>query len=251
MTNTAIQPITQEIIESKIYEIRDQKVMFDSDIAKFYGVPTRRVNEAVKRNLERFPEDFMFQLTDEEWNDHAVANCDRIQNDKRNERFKPYAFTEQGVMMLASVLNSKRAIAVNIQIIRAFKKLTEAVKTAHTIKPEMEMMLALMGSMAQTVAMMQDQIMAVTDLVATLAKNYPNQPQQSEQVFTITTNQSSCSKEWVSAAEAGRLLGYTGATISRYIHMGKLVAEIIETASGHQYKVPYEAILQFKLQNQK
>lgn len=105
-------------IQSLIYVIRGQKVMIDRDLAELYGVPTKRLNEAVKRNIERFPDDFMFQLTDSEQKE-LVANCDRLKNLKHSSS-NAYAFTEHGVTMLSSVLNSKKAIEINIQVVRAF-----------------------------------------------------------------------------------------------------------------------------------
>ncbi len=105
-------------IQSLIYVIRGQKVMIDRDLAELYGVPTKRLNEAVKRNIERFPDDFMFQLTDPEQKE-LVANCDRLKNLKHSSS-NAYAFTEHGVTMLSSVLNSKKAIEINIQVVRAF-----------------------------------------------------------------------------------------------------------------------------------
>ena len=120
----AIGPI--ERIESKIYLIRGKKVMIDRDIARLYGVETRSLNQAVKRNIARFPDDFMFQLTNEEmrnWRSQIVIS----NTDKVGLRWRPYAFTEQGVAMLSSVLKSNRAILVNIQIIRTFTKLREMI----------------------------------------------------------------------------------------------------------------------------
>ena len=108
-----------ELIQKKIYEIRGQKVMLDRDLATMYGVETRALNQAVKRNMERFPEDFMFQLTDEEttdWKSQIVMSNSIKMGLRRN----PYAFTELGVAMLSSVLNSKAAIQVNMGIMRAF-----------------------------------------------------------------------------------------------------------------------------------
>jgi len=108
-------------IAAKILEIRGKKVMLDSDLALLYGVQTKRLNEQVKRNKKRFPEDFMFQLSLKE-KEEVVANCDHL----KFLRFSPHlplAFTEQGVAMLSSVLNSDRAVQVNIQIMRAFVKM--------------------------------------------------------------------------------------------------------------------------------
>ena len=112
-----------ERIEQAIFLIRGQKVMLDADLAELYGVTTKAFNRAVKRNIERFPEDFMFPLTIQE-----VTNLRCQIGTSRSwggRRFLPLAFTEQGVAMLSSVLRSKRAVQVNIEIMRAFVKLRE------------------------------------------------------------------------------------------------------------------------------
>lgn len=108
-----------QIIQSKIHEIRGQRVMLDRDLAEMYGVETRALNQAVKRNIDRFPSDFMFQLTDEEfqiWKSQIVIT----NSINMGVRRMPYAFTELGVSMLSSVLNSKTAVQININIMRAF-----------------------------------------------------------------------------------------------------------------------------------
>ena len=105
-------------IENMIFNIRGVQVMIDSDLAKLYGVTTKRLNEQVKRNIERFPDKFRFQLSDSEANE-LVANCDRLHNLKHSS-VRPYVFTEQGVAMLSTVLRSQTAIQVSIQIIDAF-----------------------------------------------------------------------------------------------------------------------------------
>ena len=108
-----------EVIQSNIYDIRGQKVMLDRDLAEMYGVETRALNQAVKRNTDRFPVDFMFQLTDEEteiWKSQIVMSNSIKMGVRRN----PYVFTELGVAMLSSVLNSKTAIQINMGIMRAF-----------------------------------------------------------------------------------------------------------------------------------
>ena len=111
-------------IQNLIYEIRGIKVMLDSDLAKLYGVETFNLNKAVKRNIERFPNDFMFQLTKEEYSSLIFQNG--ISKPQRGgRRFMPYVFTEQGVAMLSSVLNSEQAIAMNIQIMRTFVRLKQ------------------------------------------------------------------------------------------------------------------------------
>jgi len=115
-----------ESIVSKIVFIRDEKVMLDRDLAKLYGVETGALNRAVKRNTERFPEDFMFQVTGEE---AEVLRCQTgiSKPGRGGRRYLPYVFTEQGVAMLSSVLNSKRAIDVNIAIMRAFVQLRKMI----------------------------------------------------------------------------------------------------------------------------
>ncbi len=115
--------IPQQLIESKIFLIRGKKVMLDRDLALLYGVDTKVLNQAVKRNISRFPEDFMFQLSKAERN-VLVTNCDRFKTLKHSS-VNPYAFTENGVAMLSSVLNSERAITVNIQIMRTFTRIRE------------------------------------------------------------------------------------------------------------------------------
>lgn len=112
---TDIQPFN---IENKILLIRNEQVMIDRDLAELYGIETKRLNEAVKRNIERFPADFMFSLNEMEKNE-LVANCDRLKGLKFST-VTPNAFTEQGVAMLSSVLKSKTAVEINIQIMRAF-----------------------------------------------------------------------------------------------------------------------------------
>jgi len=104
-------------IQSKIYEIRGQKVMFDFDLADLYEVETRTLKQAVRRNLDRFPADFMFELSKEEF---ETLRSQIVTSNRGGTRYVPFAFTEQGVAMLSSVLSSAKAIEINIQIIRAF-----------------------------------------------------------------------------------------------------------------------------------
>ncbi|MBI4843944.1 MAG: ORF6N domain-containing protein [Nitrospirae bacterium] len=115
--------IPAEIIEKKIYLIREQKVMLDSDLALLYGVETFNLNKAVKRNIDRFPEDFMFQLTKEETDSLIFQSGISKRSDRVGRRHLAFAFTEQGVAMLSSVLRSKRAVDVNIEIMRSFVRL--------------------------------------------------------------------------------------------------------------------------------
>ncbi len=127
-----------EIIQNKIYLIRGMKVMFDKDLAELYGVLTKNLNKAVNRNIERFPEDFMFQLTKEEMDSLRF----QIGTLKRGQHIKymPHVFTEQGVAMLSSVLNSQRAIYVNIQIMRTFTKLREMMASHKDLARKIEEM---------------------------------------------------------------------------------------------------------------
>jgi len=127
--------IPDEIITNKIYLVRDKKVMLDKDLAELYGVETRRLNEQVKRNIGRFPEDFMFQLTKEEF-DILIFQIGASSWGGR--RKLPYAFTEQGVAMLSGVLNSERAITVNIQIMRVFTKVREILMDNLSVRLEIE-----------------------------------------------------------------------------------------------------------------
>ena len=123
MSNTNL--ISIDTIGNAIYLIRGEKVMLDRDLAKLYGVLTGALNQAVRRNRERFPEDFMFQLTTEEVRQLNLSQIVIGSEKHRDPRLRPYAFTEQGVAMLSTVLRSKRAITVNIDIMRAFVKLRQ------------------------------------------------------------------------------------------------------------------------------
>jgi phage regulator Rha-like protein len=113
-------PLQTEDISRRIFTIRGHRVMLDADLAELYGVPTKRLNEAIKRNAVRFPEDFMFQLSREEVDSLRSQNATLKTGRGKHRKYFPFAFTEQGVAMLSSVLNSKRAIQVNIAIMRAF-----------------------------------------------------------------------------------------------------------------------------------
>lgn len=112
-------------IKNLIYTIRGHKVMLDSDLAMLYEVETKRLNEAVKRNIERFPSDFMFQLTEQEWEAFRVRSQIATSPKGGGRQYFPYVFTEQGVAMLSSVLKSKRAIQINVQIMRTFVKMRQ------------------------------------------------------------------------------------------------------------------------------
>src|SRR4030066_705636 len=124
MTEKALL-MQSEVIENKIFLVRGKKVMFDRDLAVLYGVTTGNLNKAVNRNIERFPDDFMFQLAKEEGDSLRFQIGISKTEGRGGRRSLPYAFTENGVAMLSSVLNSERAIHVNIQIMRTFTKLRE------------------------------------------------------------------------------------------------------------------------------
>ena len=111
-----------ELIKNSILEIRGKKVMLDMDLAKIYEVETKRLKESVRRNIHRFPEDFMFELTEEEW---FNLRSQFASSSWGGSRYLPFAFTEQGVAMLSSVLNSEKAISMNINIMRAFVKIRQ------------------------------------------------------------------------------------------------------------------------------
>ena len=128
--------VPEEVIMNKILLLRGVKVMIDSDMAELYGLSTKRLNERVKRNLKRFPEDFMFQITEDE-KQEVVANCDHLSRLKFSHQL-PYVFTEYGAVMLASVLNSDRAIMMNIQIVRVFTKMRKLVNTHSEILKKLD-----------------------------------------------------------------------------------------------------------------
>jgi hypothetical protein len=136
---TSSSTIPPERIERHILLIRGQKVMLDADLADLYNVDTKVLNQAVKRNLERFPRDFMFRLADKELN--SLRSQFVTSNEKRGgRRSNPYAFTEQGVAMLSSVLRSPRAVKVNIAIMRAFVKLREILASHRQLARKLEEM---------------------------------------------------------------------------------------------------------------
>ena len=140
--STTLPVITDELVMSKIYLIRGQKVMIDQDLAALYHVDTRRLNEQVNRNKARFPEDFMFRLTGDEFENLMSQFATSSWGGRRK---LPYAFTEQGVAMLASVLNSPVAINVNIQIIRVFTKMRTLLLTHKDILLQLEKMERKLG----------------------------------------------------------------------------------------------------------
>lgn len=135
MSDQSIIPV--EVIEKRIFLIRGQKVMLDSDLAKLYEVPTHRLNEQVKRNSKRFPSDFMFQLSLEE-TEALISHFASSKPGRGGRRYAPYAFTEQGIAMLSSVLNSERAILVNVEIIRTFVRLRRILSSHKDLARKLE-----------------------------------------------------------------------------------------------------------------
>jgi len=131
-----ISVVPDEVLINKIYFIRGQKIMLDTDLAELYGVETRILKQAVRRNIGRFPEDFMFELTKEEQT--AVKEQNEASEQSNHAKYAPFAFSEHGVLMLSSVLNSERAIKVNIQIMRIYTKLKEMVLTHKDILLKLE-----------------------------------------------------------------------------------------------------------------
>lgn len=128
--------VPEEVVMSKIYLIRNEKVMLDRDLADLYGVDTKVLKQGVKRNIKRFPKDFMFEMTLKELEDWRSEYA--THGDKKGLRYAPFCFTEQGIAMLSSILNSDRAIQVNIQIIRVFTKLRNLLSTHLEILQKLE-----------------------------------------------------------------------------------------------------------------
>ena len=138
MTVKAGSIIPVERIQQRIYLVRQQKVMLDSDLANLYGVETKALVRAVKRNIGRFPPDFMFQLTQAEYDAFLRCQIGTSKKGRGGRRYLPYAFTEQGVAMLSSVLTSQRAIEVNIAIVRTFVKLREILADNALLRRKIE-----------------------------------------------------------------------------------------------------------------
>ena len=136
ITVPAKESVELSIIQS-IHEIRGVRVMLDFDLAKRYEVETRRLKEQVRRNIERFPDDFMFQLSKHEWKE-LVANCDKLQRNIKHTPATPFAFTQEGIAMLSGVLHSKKAIKVNIDIMRAFVAIRQYILGYAELKREFE-----------------------------------------------------------------------------------------------------------------
>ena len=146
-------------IESLIYEVRGQKVMLDRDLAKMYGVETKVLNQAVKRNMKRFPEDFMFQLTTEECLRSQIVTLNTKQG--QHLKYMPHAFTEQGVAMLSSILKSDTAIEINIRIMRTFVAIRNHLYTTQRFTAELEAIKAKLELLERND---EDNLEAINDL---------------------------------------------------------------------------------------
>ncbi len=159
----SVPALVPEQIDRSILVIRGHKVLLDSQLASFYNVETKVLNQAVKRNQERFPEDFMFQLSDEEfenWRSQIVTSNPAA---KMGIRRKPYAFTEQGVAMLSSVLRSPRAVEINIQIMRAFVRLRQLLSVHKELAERLAKLEAQMCQRDHAVAQQFQQVFSLLD----------------------------------------------------------------------------------------
>lgn len=172
-TQKTASPVAPTRIEGRIRRIRDQKVMLDTDLAGLYGVTTGALVQAVKRNADRFPDDFMFQLDAAEW-DILKSQSVISRAGHGGRRSSPYAFTEQGVAMLSSVLGSAQAIAVNIEIVRAFVRLREIIASnkelaqrLHELEHTAELMSSKLGTFEHNTRMQFKQVFdAIRELMA-------------------------------------------------------------------------------------
>ncbi len=152
-----VPAVSIDTLAARIHFLRGQKVMLDADLAELYGVPTKRFNEQVKRNIERFPADFMFQLTDEEHeslrSQFATSNAGR-----GGRRYAPYAFTEHGAIMAATILNSPKAIEMSVFIVRAFVQLREMLSAHKELAAKLEELERKFSSHDQAIAGLIDAI---------------------------------------------------------------------------------------------
>lgn len=158
--------IVKEVIESRIFLVRGHKVMIDRDLAELYGVTTKVLNQAVKRNKKRFPADFMFPLLLKETK-QLVTNCDRLKTLKHSS-VMPHVFTEQGVAMLSTALNSERAIQVNIEIMRTFVRLRQILATHKRLASKL-------GTLEKRLDRHEDKIQAVFEALRRLMDPPPSE----------------------------------------------------------------------------
>lgn len=166
--------IREAAIINRIYSIRGHKVMLDKDLSEMYGVETRRLNEQVKRNIDRFPEDFMFQLTVQEYENLKSQNATSSWGGTRK---LPYAFTEHGVLMLSSALNSPTAIQVNIRIMRVYTKLREVLLTHKDILLKLEQLEKKIIKQDQKADKQEDDIEMIFNTLKELI-NPPQKPRE-------------------------------------------------------------------------
>jgi hypothetical protein len=172
--NTQQIVIAEEAVISKIYFIRGEKVMLDRDLAELYGVETKTLKQAVRRNISRFPPDFMFEMSKEElenWRSQFVTS----NQDRQGLRYPPFCFTEQGATMLSCLLNSARAISVNILIIRVFTKLREMVLTHKDILVKLEQIEKAMLQQDSKINKHEVEIQAILEALKELL-NPPTEP---------------------------------------------------------------------------
>jgi hypothetical protein len=160
---TSVSSLVPEHIDRSILVVRGQKVLLDEQLAGFYGVETKRLVEAVKRNIKRFPEDFMFQLTGDEWSILRSQFATSSFALHGGRRYAPYAFTEQGVAMLSSVLRSPRAVEVNIQIMRAFVRLRQLLSVHRELAERLTKLEEQMRQRDHAVAHQFQQVFALLD----------------------------------------------------------------------------------------
>ena len=185
-----------EIIHNKIYEIRGHKVMLDYEIAEMYEVETKRINEQVKRNIERFPEDFMFQLTENEWvmmrsqiMTTSDSNWSQIATSSKKHRGKsylPFAFTEHGVTMLATVLRSEKAVKVSIAVVRAFISLKQYIADRKNISKQIN---SIKDELSERIDEQDVQIIEIYQVLDKLIQDKEEQkPVKREQIGFKSTN---------------------------------------------------------------
>jgi hypothetical protein len=157
-----------QVIQNKIYEIRGQKVMLDFDLAEMYDVQTKVLKQSVRRNIKRFPPDFMFVLTSNEW--ELVTNCDQFPKALKHNYAMPFVFTEQGVAMLSGILKSDRSIDVNINIMRAFVLLRQYALGYAELNQKLE------NFMIETNMQFNDIYQALTELISIKEKQTKRKP---------------------------------------------------------------------------
>ena len=166
----AVAVVTPDHVERRIYDVRGDKVMLDNELAELYGVTTKVFNQSVGRNLDRFPEDFRFQLTREEY-DRLRSQFVTSKKGRGGRRYLPYVFTEQGVAMLSSVLNSDRAVQVNIAIMRAFVRMRRLLATPGEL-------VAQLNQLADSVQFHEEQLKTIADVLRRMMEPTPEQPKR-------------------------------------------------------------------------